>query len=230
MSCRFCGHQVEPQKKFCGECGAPVADSSGNTASTGGGDVRGGLYQAGRDVVVNQPPDAPPSAKYEAVPKWRSPFTQALLSWAGLIIGLISLFPLWKLVPPALELLSSGPGGVLDSSANFAWLATFLVLVLVLALVLSLRRVTNGQLRKPLMFGWAVSGSGRRITFEKIRAEKCPQCGGTMRYYNKPTKWIDHTDANGRKRREVTERLPALECKRNPRHWAEVDPAEEAES
>ena len=230
MNCDSCGHRLEPQKKFCGECGAPAPGRSGNTASTGGGDVHGGLYQAGRDVVVNPPPDVPPSATYEAVPKWRSPFTQGLLSWAGLIIGLMSLFPLWKVFQPALGLFRLGSEGVLDRSANIAWLAAFMVLVLVLALIVSLRRVAKGQLRKPLMFGWAVSGSGRRITIEKIRAGKCPLCGGKMRYYNKPTKWIDHTDTNGRKRREVTERLPALECTRNPRHWVEVDPAEEAES
>lgn len=229
MNCRFCGHQVEPQKKFCGECGAPVAYSSGNTASTGGGDVHGGLYQAGRDVVVNQPPEAPPVATYEAVPKWRSPFTQGLLSWAGVIIGLMSLFPLWKLLQPVLGLFTSEPEGD-PGSPNIAWLVAFLVLVLVLVLIFYLRYLTKGQLRVPLKFGWAVSGSGRRITIEKIRAGKCPLCGGKMRYYNKPTKWIDHIYANGRKRREVTERLPVLECTRNPRHWVEVDPAEEAES
>lgn len=230
MNCRNCGHQVEPHKKFCGECGASVAGGSGNTASTGGGDVHGGLYQAGRDVVVNPLPGDPPSATYEAVPKWRSPITQALLSWAGLIIGLLSLFPLWKLIQPVLELLRSGPEGVPNNRANIMWLLTFLFLFLVLVLVLSLRHVTSGQLRKPLIFGWAVSGSGRRITIEKIHAGKCPWCGGKMRYFNKPTKWIDQVDENGHKRREVTERVPALECRRNPRHWAEVDPAAETES
>ncbi len=230
MNCDSCGRQVEPQMKFCGECGAPAPGRSANTVSTGGGDVYGGLYQAGRDVVVNPLPDVPPTATYEAVPKWRSPFTQGLLSWAGLIVGLMSLFPLWKVLEPAIGLFSSGSAGDLDPGVNMAWLIAFIVLFLVLALIVSLRSVTKGQLRKPLMFGWAVSGSGRRITIEKVRAGKCPLCGGKMRYYNKPTKWIDHTDANGRKRREVTERLPALECTRNPRHWVEVDPAEEAES
>ena len=50
-----------------------------------------------------------------------------------------------------------------------------------------------------------------------------------MRYYNKPLRWIDHIEASGRRWREVTERVPALECKRNPKHWAEVDPAEDQE-
>jgi len=230
MNCSTCGHRLALENKFCGECGAPTARGSSNNVGTGGGDIHGGLYQAGRDVVVNPPPDVQPEATYEAVPKWRSPFTQALLSWAGLIIGLMSLFPLWKVVQPTLELLRPGSSGVLNRNAIIAWLTTFLVLILVFALIFSLRSVTNGQLRKPLMFGWAVSGSGRRITIEKIRAGKCPSCGGKMRYYNKPTEWIDHIYANGRKRREVTERLPALECRRNPRHWVEVDPAEETES
>lgn len=161
MNCGSCGRQVEPQVKFCVECGAPMPGRSGNTASTGGGDVYGGLYQAGRDVVVNPPPDVPPTATYEAVPKWRSPFTQGLLSWAGLIVGLMSLFPLWKLLQPAIGLFSSGPAGGLDSGVNMAWLVAFMVLVLVLALIGSLRSVIKGQLRKPLMFGWAVNGSGR---------------------------------------------------------------------
>lgn len=230
MNCHACGEPVEPGKRFCGECGAPVAKGSGHTASTGGGDVHGGLYQAGRDVVVNQPPDGAPSSTYEAVPKWRSPFTQTLLAWAGLIVGVLSLFPLWKLVQPVLELFRSGSKGVQASGGQILWMAIFLVLAQVLTLILGLRRLTKAQLRKPLIHGWAVSGSGRRISLEKVKARDCPKCGGKMRYINKPTAWIDHTDANGRKRREVTERVPALECKRNPKHWAEVDPAEDAES
>ena len=47
---------------------------------------------------------------------------------------------------------------------------------------------------------------------------------------HKPTQWIDRTDQNGVRHREVTERVPALECKRNPKHWFEVDPAEVGES
>ncbi|MBS4796309.1 MAG: hypothetical protein KH004_03265 [Actinomyces sp. oral taxon 181] len=105
----------------------------------------------------------------------------------------------------------------------------FFILIVVLVVALYLRRVASGQLRKPLIFGWAVNGSGRRITIEKILAGKCPWCGGKMRYYNKPTEWIDHIEPSGRRRREVTERVPALECKRNPEHWVEVDPAESQE-
>jgi len=227
--CPVCGRSVELQQRFCGDCGASLNGGAGNVVSTGGGDLRGNIYQAGRDVVVNPSADIVPTATYEAVPKWRSPITQALLSWVGLLVGLMSLFPLWKVFQPAIDLLHSGPGRASDGGAFVIWSIVFLILILILGLVLSLRHVTSGQLRKPLIFGWAVNGSGRRITLEKICAGKCPRCGGKMRYYNKPLRWIDHIEASGRQWREVTERVPALECKRNPKHWTEVDPAEDQE-
>ena len=141
----------------------------------------------------------------------------------------MSLLPLWKIIQPVVDLFQAGPRRATDSDASIVWLVVFFILIVVLVVALYLRRVTSGQLRKPLIFGWAVSGSGRRITIEKILAGKCPWCGGKMRYYNKPTKWIDHIEPSGRRRREVTERVPALECKRNPKHWVEVDPAENRE-
>lgn len=93
-------------------------------------------------------------------------------------------------------------------------------------LVMELRRLTKLQLLRPPFLGWALSGVGRCITLEKIRAGACPQCGGNMRYYNKPKEWIDYVDANGKNRREATEHVPALECRRNSEHWYKVDPAE----
>ena len=230
MKCATCGEPISHGTKFCGECGAPVDGARGNVVSTGGGDVHGGLYQAGRDVVVNPPPADPPSASYEAVPQWRSPFTQSVLSWIGLIVGLLGLLPLSKLVQPAIDLLGSSQNERPSATASIVWVGVFGFLVLVLALVLRLRRITKSQLRSPLVLGWALNGAGRRITLEKILAGRCPKCGGKMRYLNRATEWIDHREPNGRKWREVTARVPALECGRNPKHWFEVDPAEDAES
>ena len=229
MICPVCGGVAEPRQSFCGNCGASLNGGTGHTVSTGGGDIHGNIYQAGRDVVVNHSADITPIATYEAVPKWRSPITQAFLTWVGALVGLMSLLPLWKIIQPVVDLFQAGPRRATDSDASIVWLVVFFILVVVLVVALYLRRVTSGQLRKPLIFGWAVSGSGRRITIEKILAGKCPWCGGKMRYYNKPTKWIDHIEPSGRRRREVTERVPALECKRNPKHWVEVDPAENRE-
>ncbi len=229
MICPVCGGVAESQQRFCGNCGASLNGGAGHTVSTGGGDIHGNIYQAGRDVVVNHSADITPIATYEAVPKWRSPITQAFLTWVGALAGLMSLLPLWKIIQPVADLFQAGPRKATDSDASIVWLVVFFILIVVLVVALYLRRVTSGQLRKPLIFGWAVSGLGRRITIEKILAGKCPWCGGKMRYYNKPTKWIDHIEPSGRRRREVTERVPALECKRNPKHWVEVDPAENRE-
>ena len=48
-----------------------------------------------------------------------------------------------------------------------------------------------------------------------------------MRYYNKPVEWKEVLRSDGSVKNEVTKRVPALECKRNSKHWYEVDPAED---
>lgn len=48
-----------------------------------------------------------------------------------------------------------------------------------------------------------------------------------MKYYSKPIEWVDKYYSDGRTKREVTKRIPVLECKRNSEHWYEVDPAED---
>lgn len=220
MTCRSCGDLIEPRQRFCKHCGEPVVGGSGNTANTGGGDVHGGLYQVGRDLIVKQSPTTPPAATYEPIPRWRSPFTLALLTWAALIIGVLSLLPLWKIVQPILWLFRSDSESLASMESIGIWVGIFIALVLVFMSVVSMRRLTKYELRVPLMFGWAVSGSNARITIEEIRVGKCPRCGGEMRYYNKLV------GENGRSHEKVAKRVPALECRRNSEHWFEVDPAE----
>lgn len=226
MNCPKCGQLATLRQRFCGDCGSPLNGGLGQTVSTGGGDIHGGVYQAGRDVVVNPVSSDSLQATYEAVPKWRSPFTQGVLSWLGLLLGVAGVFPLWKLVEPILSLFIEGIDASTLEPWQGGWIWVFIAVILVFGIVMSLCRLTKYQLRRPLFLGWALSGVGHRITLEKIRAGACPQCGGVMRYYNKPTEWTDYVYTNGKKRREVTERVPALECRRNPRHWYEVDPAE----
>ena len=81
------------------------------------------------------------------------------------------------------------------------------------------------ETRHPLFFNYAISGLGRKITIEKIHIDKCPICGGTMKYFNKAVKWRDITYSDGRIKRVVTKKVPALQCKRNSDHCYEVDPA-----
>lgn len=233
MQCRMCAELLPPRANFCGACGTSAIADVGNRVDTGGGDIQGGLYQAGRDVVINPEQDVPKPATYSPVPVWRSPFTLGVLSWIGLIVGLIGLLPLWSAVQELSGVVQTmfartiDVGAIASSPNQIAVpLLVTAAVAIVLIGVLELRRVTKLQLRKPLVFGWALSGVGGRLTFEKIKADKCPRCGGAMRYRNKATRWMDHRYANGRTRREVTERVPALECARNADHWFTVDPAE----
>ena len=91
----------------------------------------------------------------------------------------------------------------------------------------TLRRIAKKQTRHPLFFNFAISGYGNRLTIEKIHIEGCPQCGGKMKYYNKPVEWREILRSDGSTKREVTKRIPVLECKRNAEHWYAVDPAED---
>lgn len=225
MDCSRCGARIGSTSKFCEECGARRGVGSDNAVNTGGGDIHGGVFQAGGDIIVGPATPEPPIATYEPVPLWRSPLTLAWLSWIGLLLGIAGVIPFWKLVEPIVKLVS-GSSADQPGLSQVIWGAVLVVVIFLLILTLSLRRTAKTETRRPLMFGLAISGHGRRITFERIRAEKCPKCGGSVRYYDKPTQWINHREANGRRWREVTERVPALECRRNQKHWFEVDPAE----
>ena len=48
-----------------------------------------------------------------------------------------------------------------------------------------------------------------------------------MKYYNKPVEWREIVRTDGSVKYEVTKKVPVLECRRNPKHCYEVDPAED---
>lgn len=228
MNCANCGGQIDQGNNICGSCGMRVNSAAfpSQSVNTGGGDLNGTVYQAGRDMIVNSPSSLAESARYCAVPKWRSPFTQGVLSWAGVALGIASLFPLWRIGKPIVRLV--GEGVFMPDPNQVSWMFVFLGVMILFVLVLRLRRLAKYELRQPLAFDWSVSGFGRRIAFEKISAEPCPKCGGKLRFVNRPTEWINLVDVHGRRRREISERVPVLECQRNTEHRYKVDPTEHA--
>lgn len=163
---------------------------------------------------------------YEAVPIWRSPITMGILSWISTIIGLAQLFPLYKIIEPLIDIFIKNESDV-SSGNNAVYVFAFLVLLTIFITAMGLRSIAKNQTRHPLFKNYAISGLGKKITVEKIRTKKCPQCGGEMIYYNKPVEWEPKVDSDGKVKHVVSKRVPALECKRNPKHWYEVDPAEE---
>ena len=162
-------------------------------------------------------------ASYTPEPVWRSPITMAMLSWMGFIISLIGLFPMYKMLEPIINLITNKSIKV-DLNNNI-YVIIFAVIFILFVLVLHLRSITKKETRHPLFFNYAISGLGRKITIEKIRIDKCPICGGTMKYFNKAVEWRNITYSDGRTKREVIKKVPALQCKRNSDHWCEVDPA-----
>lgn len=162
-------------------------------------------------------------ASYTPEPVWRSPITMAMLSWMGFIISLIGLFPMYKMFEPIINLITN-KSIKLDLNNNI-YVIIFSVIFILFVLVLCLRSITKKETRHPLFFNYAISGLGRKITIEKIRIDKCPICGGAMKYFNKAVEFRDITYSDGRTKREVTKKVPALQCERNSDHWYEVDPA-----
>ena len=161
-------------------------------------------------------------ALYTPEPVWRSSITMATLSWIGFIISLIGLFPMYKMFEPVINLITNKN---IKVDLNNIYVIISAVIFILFVLVFYLRSITKKETRHPLFFNYAISGFGRKITIEKIYIDKCPKCGGTMKYFNKAVEWRDTTYSDGKTKREVTKKVPALQCKRNSDHWYEVDPA-----
>ena len=164
-------------------------------------------------------------ATYTSEPIWRSPITLALLTWISVIIALIEIFPFYKIIEPVLKFFTKGEIQK-DFGNNYIYTMIFIILLLLLISIISLSSITKREIRCPLLFNYAINGYGRKITIEKIHVNNCPKCGGKMKYYSKPVEWIDKLYSDGKIKREIIKRVPALQCKRNLEHWYEVDPAE----
>ena len=190
---------------------------------------------ASRDIVNNTSnnyyqeslKEAPRKAQYIPQPKWRSPFTLAVLTWISFIIAIGGLLPVGiKLVKSFIAIFN----GIQNEPTGFnfqIYPIIFVALLILFIVFLSLRKITKNQTRYPLIFNLAISGYGKRLIIEKINIDRCPKCQGKMRYYSKPLEWRELQYSNGKRKREITKKVPALECKRNPEHWYEVDPAED---
>lgn len=198
---------------------------NGTTNFNGDTQVAGGDITNNNYVTEKETEKETEKATYSTEPKWRSPFTLGILTWISVILGVLSLIPFTGIIKALLNMFK---GNFDPGQNNFISINSivFAVLLIITMSFFALRRITKKQIRKPIFLNYAISGYGERITIEKVNANKCPICGGKMRYYNKPTEWIDRTYSDGKTKREVTQRKPVLECKRNHEHFYYVDPAE----
>ena len=165
-------------------------------------------------------------AQYTPEPVWRSPITMGILTWISFILSIPSMFSLYKIIEPLVTIITERKIGAVKET-NQVFVVVFIIFFMLLLLSLSLRRIAKNQTRHPLILDYAISGLKGVISLEKIKTEKCPKCGGRMKYYNRAIEWRNIRFSDGRTRREVTKRTPALECRRNPDHWFKVDPADD---
>ena len=67
----------------------------------------------------------------------------------------------------------------------------------------------------------ALVEDGGQVVIEKYAGD-CPECGGKLRFYNRPVRWHYEPDEAGR-RAVVDERSPSAECRRDLRHWWTIE-------
>lgn len=186
-----------------------------------------GLTQIATGDIINNTSDiSMKKANYTPEPKWRSPFTMAVLTWISVIIGIAGVFPFGKLIKSALNILRGDINMSLSSGVQTD-VIFFIIFFLLFVISFRLRKIAKNQTRNPLFCNFAINGYGGRLVLEKIHIDKCPQCGGKMKYYNKPVEWREVLYSNGKIKRQIVKKVPALECKRNAEHWCKVDPAED---
>ena len=193
---------------------------NGNVNFTGKTQIAAG------DIINNISEEKQKTANYDPEPTWRSPFTLAVLTWISTIIAIVGIFPFAKIVK-SIVCFFRGMNGNTISLDMQKYSIIFIIFVFLFLIFFTLRRIAKKQTRHPLFFNFAISGYGNRLTIEKIHIEGCPQCGGKMKYYNKPVEWREILRSDGSTKREVTKRIPVLECRRNAEHWYAVDPAED---
>lgn len=159
-----------------------------------------------------------PVAQYEPKWSWRSPLTLAILTWISVVLGALGVLAGWQGLLPLFNAIGSE---LPAESLSVGWMIAFFVVVLLLVVALALRRVAKHRTQhfSPLPWLPTLTGWGGRIGLARLQGG-CPIDGGKLRFYDKPTKWIDYPDTG---RRKVTERRMAAECVRNADHWWPVD-------
>lgn len=201
------------KKKNCNEI--TIGDVKNNSGTT---------YVAGQNINIYSREQAlSQNCKFTQEPLWRSPITQAALTWISFLMGLFDCIPLFGIIKNFCALFNENITVRSHSNIQINFII-FSAIFIVWCFSLYLRTITKRQTMQPLFFNIAVSGYGKRLSFIKIHAT-CPKCGGKMRYYRKPTEWIQ--DYNSSKK-QITKRAPVLECKRNPEHSYYLDPAVES--
>ena len=134
----------------------------------------------------------------------------AILTWLSFIFPILDAVSFYKMIENIFTSIRLFARKGVQSNDVMLYTICFIILFLLSIGIVWLKRIAKNQTRHPLMFNYAISGLDGKITIEKVVPHTCPICSGKMKYYNKTVE-------------ENTAKLPVLECKRNPKHWFEVD-------
>ncbi|PZS25813.1 MAG: hypothetical protein DLM58_21675 [Pseudonocardiales bacterium] len=177
-------------------------------------------------VITPQPGPTSPVTNYQT--KWAltTPLTQGRLALLSIILGVLALIEGYQGFAPVVRTAARhGLGKAAptpDITPLYVCMGALVGVAICVVLYRTVKHALRGLSRSPLLP--AVLGVNRHLVIARF-AGACA-CGGKLRFYSKPTGRIDIIRADGSTQRRVTERRLAAECKRNPDHWAEIDPAE----
>lgn len=231
MNCPYCANTVPDASKFCPECGRRMADdpsNSGNINTAAHNQIGGHFIQGNAgSIVINAPESGTSVPSAEAVPVWRSPITQSILGWIGAVTGFLSFFPFGTFLLKLYRSLRHWKNSISTTGNGHAealMALIFFVLLFLSIMSFILLRIVKHELTYPVMFGYGISGVGKRLSLVKIKSTPCPQCEGRLRYRNLPTKTRIITYSDGSSKETVVEKTPFLVCENNPDHRWLVDP------
>ena len=231
VKCPYCANRIPDASKFCPECGRSMADGpsySGNINTSAHNQIGGHFIQGNAgSIIINAPETGTSVPSAEAVPVWRSPITQSILGWIGTITGVLSLFPLGTFLLNIYRSFQHWENSI--STTGYGYTENTMAIVFVVLLFLScmsfiLFKIAKHELTYPVMFGYGISGVGKRLSLVRIKSTPCPQCEGRLRYRNLPTKTRIITYSDGSSKETVAEKRPFLVCENNPDHRWSVDP------
>ncbi|WP_157508718.1 hypothetical protein [Luteipulveratus halotolerans] len=212
----------------------------------GDGNVSGDRNVVGNGnytVFGDQGPDLQP---YFVKKRWLLPVTERGINFVAAIITIAAAFGGWKAVMQLWENLPFDGRASAAAETPFSGvdqqmlpIYVFFGLAAAWAFVMIVRRLIRSRTMcfsrvslLPVAAGITDDAGRGRLALLRLGGRCQMQlgrgaCGGKLRFYNKPTAWIDFTASDGTTKRKVTERTPVAECTRNPKkHCYAIDEAD----
>lgn len=233
MFCRYCGHEISVDSRFCSECGHPAASTEGNVGVSILGNQNAPIITVGDRNVINQGDTPDRGAEYAVSCQKKTPVKKWMLALTSLLSAAASL----ATIAPTLKAATLTTFSLIQgkTTANheatfpfqhFNYVSLLFFLFWIMLATLSIRLFLLVKSRTMLFSRFsslpAITGWGGQINLVKFKGD-CPTCEGKLRFYSKPIEWTISPQSG---RRSITKRALAAECTRNSDHWWTIDPTD----